>query len=163
MERRQNLFVYPNTKKCHNPMERCSTNSSQPLCSQTSPVEVVNSTFHTPPLSIPHSKVELTTSTADFWLHNGWKEFATHTSIGLWYFLVFRYEENYNWHDCPGYISWKEVPYELKLAVWVTLQVMYLYLYVNFDFDFNYDLYLSIFEGRILILLYFNSGDREWP
>ena len=55
------------------------------------------------------------------------------------------------------------MPYELKLAVWVTLQVMYLYLYVNFDFDFNFDLYLSIFEGRILILLYFNSGDREWP
>ena len=70
-------------------MEVCVANSFQPLCSQKSAVEVVNSTFEWGMESGGVWKVELTTSTGDVWLHNGWEEFAEHRSIGLWHFLVF--------------------------------------------------------------------------
>ena len=43
-----------------------------------------------------------------------------------------------------GYTSWREVPNELKLAIWVALQVMYLYLYLYEYFNFNLNLYLFV-------------------
>ncbi|MBA0734962.1 hypothetical protein Gogos_018849 [Gossypium gossypioides] len=52
-------------------------------------------------LSVPSGavwKVELTKSDGKIWLENGWLEFSNHYSLDIGHLLVFRYDENSNFH-----------------------------------------------------------------
>ncbi|KAM7506962.1 hypothetical protein LguiA_017415 [Lonicera macranthoides] len=50
-------------------------------------------------------------SNGEVWLQEGWKEFSNHYSIGLWQFLVFRYEGNSHFHVLIFDMSASEIEY----------------------------------------------------
>ncbi|KAM7506959.1 hypothetical protein LguiA_017412 [Lonicera macranthoides] len=65
-------------------------------------------------LKVPNDElwmVNLSISNGEVWLQEGWKEFAEHYSIGLWHFLVFRYEGNSNFHVLIFDTSASEIEY----------------------------------------------------
>ncbi|KAK3002807.1 hypothetical protein RJ639_019373 [Escallonia herrerae] len=56
-------------------------------------------------------EVGLVKSDGDVWLWDGWKEFVSRCSIGLWHFLVFRYEGNSIFHIIICDMSASEIEY----------------------------------------------------
>ncbi|KAK3001777.1 hypothetical protein RJ639_022497 [Escallonia herrerae] len=58
-------------------------------------------------------KMELVKSGRDVWLQTGWKEFADYYSIGLWHFLMFRYEGGSRFHVIIFDTSASEIEYPI--------------------------------------------------
>ena len=58
----------------------------------------------------------------------------------------------------PGFMSWKEVPYELKLAVWAALEVIYLYIYMNLSISISISISFYIYSQLTLYLLDRNNS-----